>query len=271
MSTRLNFSTVLIVFVVIELTIALVGPWFTTDTAKTQDLLVGVQGSSASHPLGTDDLGRDVLAQLIAGGRSPVIGAFMIALGAMIIGSSIGLISAFAGGWFGAMLMRIIDGIYALPSILVAIVLAGVTDGGYLMAVALMAVLFSPFDARLVRSATLVQLEQPYMDAARLLGTPKRKILTHQLWPNVRSVELANACVNFAYALVTLSALSFLGIGVPVDATDWGLMLSSSIDYLDANPWAAFAPGLAIVAIATSVALLGDVVQERLSKRGHSA
>lgn len=257
--------------VAIVLLISLIGPWLMLRQAEVQDLLIGVQGPTREHLLGTDDLGRDVLAQLVAGGRAPVIGAFLIAAGALVIGSSVGLMSALAGGWVGAGLMRFVDAIYALPALLVALVLAGISGGGYFMAVGLMMVLFSPYDARLVRNAALVELEQPYMDAARLMGTPRWRLLVLELWPNIRSVELANACVNFAYALVTLSALTFLGIGVPANSIDWGLMLANSIDYLGANPWIALAPGLAIVVVATSVALLSDAVQDYRHEKGRTA
>lgn len=262
---------VLLGLIILELLFALAGPWFALDEAKNQDLLIGARAPGAGHLLGTDDLGRDVLAQLVAGGQSAVVGAFLIASGALVLGSAIGLVSALTGGWMGSGLMRLIDAIYALPALLVAVVLAGVTGGGYFMAVALMMLLFSPYDARLVRSAALVELEKPYIDAARQIGTRRWRLLLHELWPNVRSIELANACVNFAYALVTLSALSFLGIGVPADAIDWGLMLANSVKNLTVNPYAALAPALVIIVVATSVALLGDAVQDHLNEKGRTA
>ncbi|KQY78122.1 hypothetical protein ASD13_05575 [Microbacterium sp. Root1433D1] len=253
-----------------QVAFAIIAPLFTMVDARKQDLFTGISGPSASHILGTDSLGRDIFAQLLAGGQTLVVGAFLIALGAMLAGSLVGLLAASSPGWLGSGLMRLIDAIYAVPALLVAIVLTGVTGGGFGMAVAMMAILFIPYDARLVRAATLVELQKPYVDAASQLGLRKWKLLFFELWPNVRGLEISNACVNFAYALVTLSALSFLGIGLPADAIDWGLTLANSVSYLTINPWAALAPGLAIVSIATTVALLGDASQEYFTAKGRS-
>lgn len=194
-----------------------------------QDLLLGATPPSAEHLLGTDDLGRDVLSRLIVGARSAIIGPIAIAIGALLLGSTIGLIAGFRGGRIGGLLMRTVDLIYALPAFLVAIVLAGVIGGGYWFAVGLLVVLFCPFDARIVRGATLQQRRMPYVQATRLLGMSQSAVLLKEIWPNVRPLELANAFLNFAFGLVYLASLAFLGIGVPPGVPDWGRMVSEGL------------------------------------------
>ena len=248
--------------------LALFGPLLAPYDPDAQDLLTGATLPGPGHVLGTDDVGRDVLSRLIVGARSAVVGPVVIALGSLLLGSCIGLVAGYLGGTVGSVLMRAVDLVYSLPALLVALVVGGVLGGGYWLAVALLIILFSPFDARVVRGATLEQRGRPYVEAARLLGVPRWRIMLLEIWPNVRPVELANAFLNFSYGLVYLTALSFLGIGVPPGTADWGRMLAEGISYLELNPWGALAPGLAILLVAASVTLLGDRLEEYLADRG---
>jgi peptide/nickel transport system permease protein len=152
--------------------------------------------------------------------------------------------------------------------LLVAIVLVGIFGGGYFVAVALLVVLYSPVDTRIVRSATLAQRNLPYVEAARVIGLSSRRIMLAHIWPNVLPLAVANAFLTFAFSLVSLSALSFLGLGVGPGTPDWGRMLSDSRTLLFDNPWSALAPGIALVLTAASVNIVGDWLFERLSDRG---
>lgn len=239
-------------------------------SAGAQDLLLGATGPGGDHPLGTDDLGRDVLSRLIVGARTAVVGPAVIAFASMLLGGAIGLVAGFRGGLTATVIMRVSDLVYALPGMLVAIVVAGVVGGGYWVAVGVLIVLFSPYAARLVRAAVLEQCSRPYVEAARLLGTSGTRIMLRELLPNVRGIALANAFLSFAYALVGLSALSFLGIGVGSGTPDWGRMLAESRSYLDLNAWAAVAPGIALSVLAGTVTLLGDRLEERMDDRGRA-
>lgn len=235
-----------------------------------QNLLVTLTGPSGSHPFGTDDLGRDVLSRTIAGARTAVLGPLIIALGAMLIGNVLGLWAGYRGGWVDAVIMRLADFVYALPALLVAIVVVGVLGGGYFHAVILLVFLYCPLDARLVRAATLEQRGRAYVEAARTLGLSSRRIMFLHIWPNVLPVAIANATLAFAYALVSLSSLSFLGIGVGPGTADWGRMLSDSRTLLFQNPATALAPGIALVLTAASVNVIGDWLFERVSDRGRT-
>lgn len=252
---------------------AVFGSLIAPDGANAQNLLLGVQGPSAHHWLGTDSFGRDILSRLIVGARSAIIGPFLIALGAFVVGNSFGLIAGYHGGRIDSLVMRFSDLVWALPGLLIAIVVVGVIGGDYYVAVAVLVVLTAPITIRIVRGATLEQRTRPYVEAARTLGLSSRRIVVRHVWPNLLPLVLANFFLNFAFSLVALAALSFLGLGVPLSTPDWGAMLSQNLSLLQSSPPNAFAvlgPAAAIVLTATSMNLIGDWIHERLSDRGRA-
>jgi peptide/nickel transport system permease protein len=235
-----------------------------------QDLETGLVGPTERFWLGTDDLGRDIFSRTLVGSRTALLGPILIALGAMLIGNTFGLLAGYRGGRIDTLVMRTVDLMYALPALLVAIVVGGVLGGGYWIAVAILIVLFSPYDARLIRGATLEQRSLPYVEAARTLGLSQRRIMFRHVWPNLLPLVVANTFLNFAFALVTLAGLSFIGIGVDPGTPDWGRMLAESRTLLFDNPWSALAPGAMLVLTAVSMNLVGDWLYERLSDRGRA-
>jgi peptide/nickel transport system permease protein len=235
-----------------------------------QDLLNSLTGPSREHLLGTDDLGRDIASRTIVGARTAVVGPLLVAFGAMLIGNVLGLLAGYFGGLTDSSISRWVDLVYAMPALLVAIVVVGVLGGGYFLAVALLVILFSPIDTRIVRGATLDQRSRPYVEAARMLGLSNRRIMVSHIWPNVLPLALANAFLTFAFSIVALTSLSFLGLGVGPGTADWGRMLSDSRTLLFDVPAAALAPGIAIVVTAASVNVIGDWLYERLSDRGRA-
>jgi len=254
----------------IVLVCAAIGPRIAPHDPNEQDLFVGLSDPSAQHWLGTDDLGRDIFSRTVAGARSAVVGPLIIAVGAMLIGAVLGLLAGYNGGAVDSGISRWVELVYALPALLVAIVVVGVFGGGYFLAVFLLVILFSPVDTRIARGAALDQRSRPYVEAARLLDLPRWQIMYRHIWPNVMPYSLANAFLTFAFALVSLAALSYLGLGVGPGAADWGRMLSESRTLLFDNPAAAIAPGVAIALTAVSVSVLGDWLSERFSERGRS-
>ncbi|MFL5926029.1 MAG: ABC transporter permease [Gaiellaceae bacterium] len=247
---------------------AVAGPAIVPHSATAQDLATGISGPSSEHWLGTDDLGRDVFSRTVVGARTAVLGPLLVAAGAMVIGNLLGLVAGYRGGFLDTLVSRFADLVYALPALLVAIVVVGVVGGGYFTAVALLVILYSPVDTRLIRSATLVQRSQAYVEAARVSGIPGRRIMFAHIWPNVLPLAVANAFLTFAFSIVSLAALSFLGLGVGPGTADWGRMLSDSRTLLFDNEWTALAPGIALVVTAASVNVVGDWIFERLSERG---
>jgi len=249
---------------------ALLGEVLAPHDPDAQQLLVGLQTPSFAHPLGTDDSGRDMLSRLIVGARAAVVGPALIALGSGLVGTLVGVSAGYLGGWRDAVIMRAVDLLYALPPLLVAIVLIGVLGGGYTVAIAILMLLSAPADTRIMRGATLEQRARPYVDAARTVGVPPRRIMFRHIWPNLLPLLAANAFLTFAYSLVALSALSFLGLGADPGAPDWGRMLSDNLPLLQDNPAAVLAPGIALVLTAMAMNLLGDWAYERLADRGRA-
>jgi peptide/nickel transport system permease protein len=199
-----------------------------------------------------------------------VIGPLLIAVLSALIASVLGLTAGYKGGWVDSVIMRSADLLYAFPALLVVIVLIGVIGGSYLAAVFVLVLLTWPGDARVVRGATLEQRTLPYVDAARTLGLSWWRIVARHIWPNVLPLVLTNAFLDFAYSLVALSALSFLGLGVAPGSPDWGLMISENFQLLQSNPLAVLAPGIALVLTAAAMNLLGDWAYERLHDRGRA-
>lgn len=243
----------------------LFGTGITPVSPTAQDLLNTSRPPSAGHWLGTDNLGQDVLARIMVGSRWALLGPLVIAIGSLLLGGTLGLLSGYLGGWVDAVTMRVVDFVFAFPHLLVILVVAGIVGGGYVMGVVLLVVFLAPHVTRLVRGAVLQQRELPYVEAARSLGVTQGRIMFVHLLPNVLPLAVATAFVSFSVGLVALSSLSFLGVGVAPGTADWGRMLVENRLLLQQNPWAAVAPGLCIVLTAAAMNVVGDWLFERLT------
>jgi peptide/nickel transport system permease protein len=242
-------------------------PWaIAPGDPATQRLLIGDRPPSAEFWAGTDLLGRDALSRTIHGARTALVGPVIIAAGAFAIATLLGLLAGYLGGAVDSTIMRWVDFMLALPGPLVAIVVVGVAGGGYWTAVAVLVVLFTAPDTRIVRSAVLEQRPLPYIDAARALGIAKRRILFVHILPNILPIVLAYVVLDFAFALVNLAGLSFLGLGVEPGTPDWGRMLFENRNILFSNPVALLLPATMIILTAVSMNLIGDWLFERLTR-----
>lgn len=262
-------GVILLCFLVtaVAIVMAAVGTLIAPQDPSTQHLSHVLEPPSAEHWLGTDALGRDVFSRIIVGTRSALLGPLVIAFSAAVLGSLLGLVAGYYGGHTETIFMRWVDLMLALPGLLLIIVVAGAFGGGYWFAVGLLVLLSVPFDLRMARGATLEQVPRPYVEAARTLGVPDRRVLFLHIWPNISSVVVAQMFLSFAGSLIALSGLAFLGLGVSPGSSNWGLMLSEAQTSLFTNPVAVLAPAAAIVMIATCVNLIGDWSYERLSTR----
>jgi peptide/nickel transport system permease protein len=204
---------------------------------------------------------------VIAGARPALDGPIVIVIAAMLLGGFLGLAAGSLGGIVDALVSRWVDLMYSLPWLLVAIVLVGVLGAGYWQAVAVLVVLTAPYNARLIRAAALEQRSRPYVEAARVLGLSRRRILVIHIGSNIVPFVISICMLNFAFALLALSGLSFLGLGVPPGTPDWGEMVAESQKLIFQNPLAGLAPGLAIMATATSMTVVGDWLFQSLSGR----
>ncbi|MEV0618744.1 ABC transporter permease [Nonomuraea sp. NPDC050404] len=255
-------------FMALVLLMAIAGPMLAPHDPAQQDVLGSLAPPGAEHWLGTDGLGRDVFSRMLAGAQSAILGPLVIALASMVCGNLLGLLAGYRGGIIDSLVMRWVDLMVAIPSLLIIIVVAGALGGGYWLAVGLLIVLTIPTDARVMRAATLEQTPRPYVEAAKTLGVTDGRIMVRHIWPNIAAAAVANSVIIFAGSLVSLAGLSFLGLGAEPGTPDWGQMLSENQPLLFTNPVAIIAPGIAIALTATSVNLVGDWIYEKMSSRG---
>ncbi|MGW0706414.1 ABC transporter permease [Streptomyces sp. NPDC002643] len=263
----------LVVLAVIAVTViallVLTGDRLAPYDPEDQDLMRGAAGPGDGHWLGTDTLGRDVLSQVLAGTRTAVIGPLCVAIGVLLLGVPLGIAAGYRRGLLDATTNRLADLISAFPAMLLVIVVVGVIGGaddrlgGYWLAVAVLTLLSLPAQIRLCRNTTLVQARLPYVEAARVLGLPARRIMFRHILPNILPTVLATFLLDFVGALIGLSGLSYLGLGVPPGTPDWGELLRQGQTLLTVNPYLSLAPGLMIITTATGVTLLGDWLYDR--------
>ncbi len=245
------------------------------------DLLARFEGPSAAHPLGTDELGRDVLVRLLYGGRVSLFVALITAFAAAIIGTLIGVVAGYRGGLADAVLMRVTDGVIALPLLPLLIVLAAVDparlpilgalagdgDSGLARIVVIIALVGWTTVARLVRGAALTLREREYVLAARTMGASALRIMATHILPNAVSPIVVATTLSVGNIILFESVLSFLGLGIQPPLPSWGNMLSNAQELIYEAPALAFYPGLAIFATVIAFNFLGDGLQDALDPR----
>ncbi|MER7542568.1 ABC transporter permease [Spirillospora sp. NPDC127506] len=239
------------------------GAWLAPQDPDAQNPGLGVTPPSADHLLGTDVLGRDVLSRVIAGTLPAVAGPLAVAVSVLVIGGLLGLAAGYHGGRIDGLISRGADVLYSMPALLVAIVVIGTVSGSYPVTIGVLTVLTMPGTIRMVRSSALAQAQLPYIDAARALGVRPAVILVRHLLPNVLPTIVATFLLEFVTALVSFSALSFLGLGVAPGAADWGTMLADGQELIFENPFMSLAPALLIMITAGSATLVGDRIHDR--------
>lgn len=268
-ATRGQFSgaTLAVLALLLLIATAAVGPSLYRVDPFAMDLsMIGV-GPSTIHPLGTDESGRDVLARLMAGARVSLAVGLLAMVLAVGLGTMIGTLAGFAGGWLDGILMRLTDAALAVPALFVVILV--LTFLGPSVATLLCAIGATSWMgvARVVRGELRVLREQPFVEAARALGTPRIAIMLRHLLPNIVPTVLVAATVGVPSAILTESALSFLGLGVQPPAASWGNMLSGAQSYLTSYPTLALYPGLLIVLTVLSVNALGEALRAKRYER----
>lgn len=220
------------------------------------------------HYLGTDQLGRDMLSRVIAGARTSLIGPTLLAAGVTVVSALLAVVAGYFGGRLDAIVSRVVDFVYSIPALMVAIIVAGITGGGFWITVLVLIVFNLPLAVRNLRAAVLERVTLPYMEAAATLGLPTWRILFTQLLPVISPFIVATFFLSFTYGIVELSSLSFLGIGVPPGAADWGRMVADNRATMYGNVWATAGPAIAIVLLAVSANLIGEWLYQRYESAG---
>ncbi|HXJ82276.1 MAG TPA: ABC transporter permease [Candidatus Methylomirabilis sp.] len=228
---------------------------------------LGMEGSKASHPLGTDRLGRDTLSRLLYGARiSLSVSVVGIALTGAL-GSLIGLIAGFFGGWVDTLLMRIVDISLSLPGILIAVLLSVVFEPSFTNVIIVVVFLLWPSYARLVRGETLGLKQHEFVALARVAGCSDLTIMFRHIVPNLLPSILVLATLHVGYVIVLEAALSFLGVGIPPPTPSWGVMVADGRGLIEQAWWVSILPGIAILVTVLSLNILGDWVRDRLDPK----
>lgn len=265
---RLDLGVALGLFGLAAVALMLLGaPLLLNIDGEAMDVEAILAAPSLAHPAGTDHLGRDVLSRTLLGGRSTLSLAAAATILGVSLGALIGMVAGYKRGLIDEVLMRLGDAVMALPSLILAmLVLVAVGSGPPAILVAII-LIFAPRAARITRSVVLNVAAQDFVAAASVVGESQVSVLLREILPNIWPNILVEACLRFSYAILIISALGYLGIGVQPPTPDWGLMISESAPYLTIAPWMTLAPALGIVASVTSVNLVGDGLQEVIGRR----
>jgi peptide/nickel transport system permease protein len=239
--------------------LAIFGPLLAPHDPNASDLANSLVGPVSGHPLGFDAQGRDLLSRLLAGARTSMAGPFLVVAASVAAGMALAVVAAWAGGWVDSIISTVLDVLFAFPAILLAILTAAVFGAG-LTAVALaLAVAYTPYIARVLRSAALRERAREYIAACEVQGLPAIAICARHLIPNLLPLIAAQATLTFGYAMVDFAAISYLGLGVQPPTADWGVMVSTGqAGVLQGYPAESLAAGLCIVVVVVAVNLLGE-------------
>ncbi|WP_330178604.1 ABC transporter permease [Nocardia sp. NBC_01503] len=247
---------------------ALFAPWIAPHDPNAVDLSATLSGSSSTHPLGTDQSGRDVLSRLTVGARTGLLGPLVVVVFSTVLGMLIGVIAAWNGGAVDAALSRGMDLVFSFPGLLLAILLVAVFGSGGTAPVIAMSVAYVPYVGRLTRGIALQEKARPYIQAYQVQGWSGWMICLRHLMPNIAALVLAQAAINFGYALMDLAALSYLGFGVQPPTPDWGAMINEGSAALQRGAlMPALAPGVVIVIAVVAFSTVGEGFADHLAKR----
>jgi peptide/nickel transport system permease protein len=244
-------------------------PIFWGPSPEKQNLLESLQGPSSAHPMGTDQLGRDVLARVAEGARISLSVATAITVGGAIIGGVIGLFAGTLGGAADGVAMRAMDAILAFPPLILAMAVTVGLGVGLWSASLGIALVSIPWYARLLRAEALRIRSMPFVEAARAMGATKPWIVRRHVVPHVLPVLFIQMAAAFGYAVLALSGLSFIGLGAQIPTPEWGAMITEGLQYsLTGQWWIAVFPGVGLLLVVTAASMISDRLRDVLDPRG---
>jgi len=256
-----------VILVALQVLLALFATWVTPYDPMAQTVVARLKGPSAAHWLGTDQLGRDVLARILYGYRISLAVCTTAVAVALFIGGTTGMMAAYYRGWIDRISMRLMDILFAFPILLLAIGIIAVLGSQSSSAGVAIAIVYVPIFARLLRGPALVICESEYVAGARAAGASDFRIIFRHILPNLASVVLVQTSLLLSAAILVEASLSFLGLGTQPPTPSLGLMLSEGRNVLFLSPWSAVFPGLAILLLSFGFNLLGDTLRDTLDPR----
>jgi peptide/nickel transport system permease protein len=250
---------VAVAVILVLIVIAVFAPWIAPQKALDGSVLEAHQPPSGTHLLGTDQSGRDLLSRLIFGARTSLGGPALIVVLTALMGTLFALVASWCGGWVDAAIGRLLDLLFAFPSLLLAIIVVAVFGGGLTQAAVALAVAYAPYTARVLRSVSLRERRLGYVQAAELQGMRGFTVAVRHILPNIAPQIATGAAINFGYAMIDLAAISFLGLGVQPPAPDWGLMVAGGQDSLvQGYPQQSLLAGACIVVAVVAFGVVGE-------------
>ncbi|CAA9578563.1 MAG: ABC transporter, permease protein 2 (cluster 5, nickel/peptides/opines) [uncultured Truepera sp.] len=258
------FGAFVIVFFV---ALAVFAPQLAPYDPAATDFLAVRQAPSAAYPLGTDDVGRDVLSRVIFGARASLMAGVISVVIAMLLGVPLGLVSGFYGGFVDELIMRFTDALLSFPFLILAVALAASLGPSLQNAMIAIGIASAPTFIRLTRGQVLAVKAEEYVQAARALGTGDARIIARHILPNSFTPLLIQATLTIAQAIIAESSLSFLGLGVQPPTPSWGGMLNTAKGFMAQAPWMAVWPGLSIFVTVLAFNLFGDGLRDALDPR----
>lgn len=225
------------------------------------------QHASASHPLGTDEFGRDILTRLLYGIRPTMIVAIGATVIAFIIGTAMGIAGGYASPWLASAVMRFVDVMLCFPPILFALLAVVFWQSGIVSLTVVIGIIYAPHFARIAQSATLRVARQEYVQAEQLMGALPGRVIFVAIVPNIMSLLVVQATLTLAEAILLESGLSFLGLGIVPPEPSWGQMIGTAQKYLTQNPMYLVWPSLCLAATVLSVNILGDALRDYFDPR----
>ena len=246
---------------------ALFAPVLAPRSPNIQRLEASLTPPSIAYPLGGDEFGRDILSRLIYGARVSLwVTALSVGI-SLVVGTAVGLVAGYRRDWSDMVLMRVMDALLTVPSLVLALAIAAALGPGPRNAAIAIGLVYIPHFARLVRAQVLSLAERDFVAAAQALGVPARRLLLRHILPNVLPSVVVLASMNAGFAIMWEASLSFLGVGVQPPLPSWGAMLRTGYPYMEQAPWLAIAPGGAILLAVLGFTLLGDRLQRALDPR----
>lgn len=222
------------------------------------------QAPNAAHLLGTDDIGRDILSRILAGGRISLMAALIPLTIQVVIGVPLGLVSGLLKGWTDDIIMRMLDALLAFPRIILIIAIAGVLGPSLTNALVAIGIVAIAPPARLTRGLTLATREQEYVTVACALGASNYRIMRHHILPNMLTPIIVTVSLGVGSIILAEATLSFLGLGIQPPQPSWGSMVAVGNQYIQLYPWISLVPGTAIFLTVMSINLLGDGLRDAL-------
>jgi peptide/nickel transport system permease protein len=247
--------------------LAVLGPLLAPRSPIAQRLDASLAPPSLAYPLGADEFGRDILSRVVYGARVSLWVAGLSVGIALLLGTAAGLVAGYRRDWSDLVLMRIMDALLTVPSLVLALAIAAALGPGARNAAIAIGLVYIPHFARPVRAQVLSLADQEFVSAARALGVSEARVLVRHILPNVLSTVVVLASLNAGFAIMWEASLSFLGVGVQPPAPSWGAMLRTGYPFLEQAPWVAIAPGCAILLTVLGFILLGDRLQQALDPK----